>query len=346
MNGLAPADLGFFMPSEWMPHDRCWMAWPCRESLWGEGLGDARRAYAAVARAIAQFEPVTMAAPPDLVAEASLTCGGGIGVEPLELDDSWMRDIGPGFLLDGRGGLAGVHWRFNGWGGRYTPFERDEAVGGVLLDRLGVRRFVAPLVLEGGAIHVDGEGTLIAVEQCLVDEDRNPGQSRDDIEALLRAYLGVRKVIWLTGALEDDETDGHVDNVACFVRPGVVLALGCDDPRDSNYEALRGNIECLMSASDARGRPLEVVTVPQPRRRSHRGRRMALSYVNYYVANGGVVMPAFEDPADKTARDVVSRLYPDRQVVQVPVLDIVVGGGGIHCITLQQPAVGAVAREE
>ncbi len=335
-----PADDGFYMPAEWAPHSRCWMAWPCREELWGERMDEARDAYAEVAKAIAEFEAVTMIANPENLAEVSLRCGAKVACLPLAHDDSWMRDTGPTFLVNGEGGLAGVDWRFNAWGGKYQDYDRDAELARLILEQGETRRYEAPLVLEGGAIHVDGEGTLIATEQCLLNPNRNPDLSKGEIEELLRAYLGIRAVIWLGEGLTDDETDGHVDNLACFVRPGVVLALTCEDSEDDNYAPLRDNLDRLRAATDAKGRALEVVEVAQPRaRRDDRGRRLGDSYVNFYIANGGVILPSFEDSQDQKAMEAVSTCFADREVVQVPVLDIVQGGGGIHCITQQQPAV-------
>ena len=334
-----PAEDGFYMPAEWGPHDRCWMAWPCRQELWSERLDAARTAYAEVAMAIAEFEPVTMIANPENVAEASLRCGSSVACLPLAHDDSWMRDTGPSFLIDGRGEMAGVDWRFNAWGGKYDSYEKDSAVAAAMLEHLELTRYEAPIVLEGGSIHVDGEGTLITTEQCLLNPNRNPELDKDEIERLLNAHFGVEKVIWLGQGLEEDETDGHVDNLACFARPGVVLALSVEDREDGNYDALRDNLIRLRAARDAKGRELEVIEVPQPERgEGDDGRRLAKSYINFYLANGAVVMPSFEDGKDKAAKEIVSGCFPDRKVRQVPALDIVHGGGGIHCITLQQPA--------
>ncbi len=333
-----PLEQGLVMPAEWQAHARCWMAWPCRPALWGEGLMAARVAYAEVARTIAGFEPVTMVARPEQVAEASLACGRGIDVLPLEIDDSWMRDTGPSFVTDGQGGVAGVAWQFNGWGNKYQPYDRDaEAAAGVLA-HLGMRCFEAPLVLEGGAVHIDGAGTVLATEQCLLNPNRNPLMSQSEIEQHLMNYLGVRQVIWLGEGLQDDETDGHVDNIAAFVRPGLVAVAMPDDPDDPNHPIMQDNIRRLKAGHDAAGRELEVVELPMPRRREGAdGRPQALSYANFYLANGGLVMPEFEDPADTKARTILAKLFPGREVVPVPALDIVAGGGGIHCITQQQP---------
>ncbi|MFC7332298.1 agmatine deiminase family protein [Rhodocista pekingensis] len=333
-----PASLGFRMPAEWSPHSRCWMAWPVRAETFPNGLAAARLAYAEVAKAIAQFEPVTMLCPESEVAEVSLSCGKGVEVMPLTLSDSWLRDNGPTFLVNDAGQQAGVHWGFNAWGRNYEEFQPDTEVAARILDRLGLPRFVAPLVMEGGSFHVDGEGTLLTTEECLLNPNRNPGLSKAEIEGHLRDFLGVREILWLERGYEQDETDGHIDEIACFVRPGVVLALTTDDTADPNYPIFRENIERLKASKDAAGRTLEVVTIRTPARKEQNGVRLTLSYINFYLANGGVVMPAFEDPEDVEAFRLFRRLFPDREVVQVPALDIVRGGGGIHCITQQQPA--------
>ncbi|WP_366556180.1 agmatine deiminase family protein [Aquibaculum sediminis] len=334
-----PRDDGFRVPAEWAPHARCWMAWPCRESLWGDGLEAARDAYAAVAKAIADFEPVTMLAEPDCLTDASVRCGSGVACMPMEMDDSWMRDSGPTFLLGPDGALAAVDWVFNAWGQRYRPYDRDAALARQVIDYVGAKRYPAPLVTEGGALHVDGEGTLLAVEPTLVNDNRNPGKNRAEIEALLLAYTGCSKLIWLPGGLHADETDGHVDNVACFASPGVVAAVVTEDRDDPSWEALQANLEVLRSTTDAAGRKLKVVPLPLPKAvKDGQGGRLSLSYVNFYVANGGVILPGFDDAADDKAFDTVVSLFPGRRVVQVPVLDILRGGGGIHCITQQQPA--------
>ncbi|MEQ8356670.1 MAG: agmatine deiminase [Kiloniellaceae bacterium] len=342
MAGRFPVDDGFHMPPEWGPHERCWMAWPCRGSLWLEGLEASRGAYAKVARAIAGFEPVTMLANAEDLEDATARCGDSVTCQALPLDDSWMRDSGPTFLVDGKGGLAAVDWQFNAWGGKFQPYDQDALVAGRVLAQLGVKTYAAPLVLEGGSIHVDGEGTLLTSEECLLHPNRNPDLDRDDIEALLRQYLGVEAFVWLGQGLDKDDTDGHVDNIACYVRPGVVMAVTCDDPADPNHAILQDNLDRLAKARDARGRALEVIELPLPRAPRYLdgqdGRqRLALSYVNYYIANGGVIMPSFGDDNDGPALDIVSRAFPDRKVVQVPAGPILVGGGGIHCITQQQP---------
>ncbi|AWJ82854.1 agmatine deiminase [Azospirillum sp. TSH58] len=335
-----PAAEGFTMPGEWERHTRCWMAWPCRPETWPEGAFDAAAAaYTDVARAISRFEPVTMVCDPADVADASLACGPGVEILPLPISDSWIRDTGPSFVTDGKGQLAGVHWRFNAWGGNYPDSDKDQQVGRLMLEHLGLRRFEAPLIMEGGSFHVDGEGTLLTTEQCLLNPNRNPNLGKAEIEELLKEHLGISTVIWLGEGYQDDETDGHIDEIALFVKPGVVMAITTDDPGDANFKAFQDNLDRLKRARDAQGRELEVIPVRQPARRDESGVRLTLSYTNLYIANGGIVMPAFEDSADDEAFRIVRRAFPDREIVQVPALDIVRGGGGIHCITQQQPAV-------
>jgi len=335
----SPLADGLFMPAEWEPHGRCWMAWPCRLELWGSGLMAAQVAYAGVARAISQFEPVTMIVPPGTEREAGLTCGRSVDIVAEPIDDSWTRDTGPSFVVDGEGGVAAVHWQFNGWGNKYHDHDRDRLLGRRIAEWLDMPIYEAPIVAEAGAFHVDGHGTLMATEQCLFNTNRNPLLSGREIEQQLTQYLGVSRFLWLGEGLVDDETDGHVDNVACFVRPGVVALAMPADQSDPNWPILQDSLVRLNASKDAAGRAIEVVEIPHPAHLAgDDGRALARSYVNFYIANGGVVMPSFGDPADEPARQAVVSLFPDRKVVQVPAGDIVKGGGGIHCITQQQPA--------
>lgn len=336
-----PVRDGLFMPAEWEPHGRTWMMWPCRPEPWGSGEGmlRARLATGAVARAISGFEKVTMAIRARDLDEARLMLGRGIEILEIEIDDSWARDTAPIFVTDGREGVAGVHWRFNAWGNKYIGFENDAAFGRHVIDALDMRRYDGPMVLEGGSIAVDGEGTLITTEQCLLNPNRNPNLTRQQIEERLALYFGVTKVVWLGEGLEDDETDGHVDNIACFAGPGRVMVYTSAEKGGLNDGVMRDNIARLRGARDARGRAFEIIELPEPKpRERHDGRRLDMSYVNFYFTNYGIVMPSFDDPADAAAFAVMEKTFPDRRIVQVPALDIVEGGGGIHCITQQQPA--------
>ncbi len=329
---------GLHMPAEWDAHSKCWMAWPSNRAVWGETLVAAQAAYINVAQAIADFEPVTIVADPASAADVSLRGGRGISVFACPHDDAWIRDNGPTFVTDGAGGLAGVDWQWNAWGEIYPDYENDAAVAREILSNLRMRRYEAPLVLEGGSIHVDGEGTALTTEECLLNPNRNAKLDRHAIEDLLRAYLGVEAIIWLAGGLQDDETDGHVDNIACFARPGVVIVQSEADPNDGNYTVLQENLARLRAATDARGRQIDIIELPQPRRVDHGEARLALSYVNFYLANGAVIAPQFDDAEDSRALNLLKDTFQDRSIVPVDVLDIVKGGGGIHCITQQQPA--------
>lgn len=336
-----PVRDGLYMPAEWVSHDRTWLAWPCRAEPWGslEGLLRAQVGLATAARAISGFEKVTMVVRPEDHDEARLACGRGISFASVDIDDSWMRDIGPIFVTDGQDGVAGVHWRFNAWGNKYHPHDKDAALGAHMLDALDMRMYEGPMVLEGGSIAVDGLGTLITTEQCLLNENRNPNLTRQQIEERLAIYLGITRVVWLGEGLEDDETDGHVDNIVGFAGPGRVLVHTPPHDGGHNDRVMKDNVARLRAARDARGQPFEIIELPEPSpRERHDGRRLDMSYINFCFANYGLVLPSFDDPRDAEAVSVMQKVFPDRRIVQVPSLDIVEGGGGLHCITMQQPA--------
>ncbi len=332
-----PVDDGFYMPAEWVPHRRCWMAWPWRSDRLGDEVGAVRDEFVKLAQAIAEFEPVTVVVVPDELAEASLRFGSGVGCLPMNQDGSRLRDFGPTFLVDGRGGLAGADWGFNAWGGKYPDYAKDAEVAQQILEHVGAGRYEAPLVLEGGSVQADGEGTLLTSEQCLLHPSRNPHLTKPEIEDLLGAYLGVRQIIWLGQGLLGDEGDGHVGILACFIAPGRALALTSSDPEDDNYSALQDNLERLSRAKDAKGRSLEIITVEQPKARfGDDGVRLPLSYVDLYMANGGLVMPSFEDSNDQGAFDLINRIFPDRTIRQVLTIDLL-RASGIHALTQPEP---------
>jgi len=332
----APADAGWFMPAEWWPHTRCWMAWPTR--IWGSWLKSAKEDVATVAKAITEFdELVSLIASPDSAAEAAQACGGKVEVIAMPIDDCWTRDTGPTFLVNNKGGCAGISWGFNGWGERYKPYTEDALLARRLLGELKLLGFAGPLVIEGGNLCSDGEGTLLTSETAILDPKRNPGLTRDEAEKRLRAYLGVKKVIWLPGNPEDTVTRGHVDGIACFCQPGLVIAEITGDKNHLEYEALKKCREALEGERDAQGRELEVLTLTRPRVRRPT-KDFCSSYVNFYIANRGIVMPKFgDDRADEAARKVVEDAFRCK-VVQLGIDTIAKGGGGIHCITQQQPS--------
>jgi agmatine deiminase len=338
-DGTTPLDAGFRMPPEWAHHARCWMAWPDRPDLWGSDLIETQRAYARVARAIASFEPVTMIAPPRAVAVARTECGPGIEILAIEIDDAWLRDTGPAFLVGPGGARAASLWHFQAWGGKSERYRDDAQLARRLCSHVGLPYFQSPLHLEGGALTVDGEGTVITTESCALNPNRNPGLTTREVDVEICRALGASKVIWLPGVLDPgDLTDGHVDGLACFARPGLVLMETLTGEADSAREMLRENRRALEGATDAKGRALEVVEMEDAWEAEPESETWCRSYINFYVANGGIVMPAYGVPGDERARAVVAQAFPDRRVVQIDVRKVAIGGGGIHCITQQQPA--------
>jgi len=354
-----PAADGFSMPAEWAPHSGCWMLWPERPDNWRDGALPAQRAFADVASAIARFEPVSVGVSASHYDFARTQLAPQVRVVEISHDDAWARDVAPTFVVDRKGRKRGVDWKFNAWGGLngglYFPWDKDDAVAQKILEIEGCDRYRAPLINEGGAIHVDGQGTALVTEQCLLNPNRNPLMSRAEIEQHLVDYLGVRHVIWLGHGVVEDETDGHVDNMACFVKPGVVALHWTDDTRDPQHEHSRDALERLSLARDARGRELTVIKLPMPgpleltaeeaagllpRDSSHRraaGLRLAGSYVNFYIANRGIVMPLLDRKTDRSAAAKLKRAFPGRPIVGVPAREILLGGGNIHCITQQVP---------
>lgn len=329
----SPDDYGFYMPAEWESHDRCWMVWPHAGEYWLDCHDDTKRAYVRVAKAIRQFEPVSMLVTPAAFDEARELLGSSIDIVEMTTDQAWMRDSGPNFLINDRGELAGSTWQFNAWGGKYRQFANDALLGDRLLASLGLMNFTSPIYAEGGAVSVDGQGTVLTTESCLLNSNRNPAYSKLQIEAELCRSLGAKKIIWLSGNPPDKETDGHVDGSAIFVKPGVVLLQRV--PGDEAYHA--ENMKVLTDARDANGRALKIVLIDSAVDAQGRGEKFCRSYVNSYLANGGVVMPAYGIEADKEAKAVFAEIFPDRKIVQVEMGSIAAGGGGIHCITQQQP---------
>ena len=335
---MTPARLGYKMPPEWAKHQRTFMEWPRREALWPGPFEDVLPAFTTVVKTIAEFEPVSVLVHPELVQEATRFCGPGLELIPIEHNDSWMRDNGPTFLVNGRNELAGVNWSFNAWGGKF-PYHLDNLVAPKILKRFNVPCFDAPLVMEGGAFHVDGEGTLLTTRECLLNPNRNPHLKPEEIETYLKEYLNVSKIIWLNRGWVGDDTDGHVDNLACFASPGLVIAQVCPDPSDPNYEVSQDNLKILKNATDAKGRTLKVITIGQPPATYYNDLRLTLSYLNFYFVNAGIILPVFGyETFDKAALTTLQRVFPGRKIVTVDGLAIARGGGNVHCLTQQMPA--------
>jgi agmatine deiminase len=354
-----PRRHGYRMPGEFEAHSGCWMLWPERPDNWRLGAKPAQAAFAAVAAAISRSEQVSVGVSAGQFNHARSVLPPQVRVVELSSDDAWMRDVGPTFVVNDRGGVRGVDWMFNAWGGHegglYRAWNLDDVVAKKVLEIEGRDRYYAPFVLEGGAIHVDGQGTLITTEECLLNPNRNPKLARTDLERLLARYLGIEQVIWLGRGVVDDETSGHVDNLCSFVRPGEVVLTWTSNRRDPQYEVSRDAWERLHAARDARGRRLRVHKLEQPgplrmtqqeaagidpsgefvSRRA--GTRLAGSYVNFYIGNRCVVVPLLDPRRDGAALRKVKSLFPRREVVGVPAREILLGGGNIHCITQQVP---------
>jgi agmatine deiminase len=354
-----PAADGFRMPGEFEPHEGCWMIWPERTDNWRMGAKPAEKAFVNVAEAISRFEPVTMCVSAKQFVNARNKLPAQVRVVEMSNNDSWMRDVGPTFVVNDQGGLRTIDWDFNAWGGLdgglYFPWDQDNLIASKVSEIAGIDRYKAPLVMEGGSIHTDGEGTLLTTEECLLNPNRNPHLDRKEIETYLGDYLNVQKVIWLPRGIYNDETDGHIDNICCFVRPGVVLLAWTDNVNDPQYEISREAFEVLTKATDAKGRKFEVhkLQLPSPVLISAEecegvdsvegsipraeGDRMAASYVNFYLANDAVIAPVFKDPADQPALEKLKELFPNREIIGIYAREILLGGGNIHCITQQQP---------
>lgn len=347
---------GFHMPGEFEPHSGIWMLWPERPDNWRAGAAPAQRAFAQVAAALARFEPVSMGVSQAQYLNARALLPAAVRVVELSSNDSWMRDCGPTFVSSEKS-IRAVDWGFNAWGGLYTDYSEDELVAMKVAEIERVDRYKAPLIIEGGSIHTDGQGTLLTTRECLLNLNRNPQLTQAEIEGYLRDYLGVEKIIWLARGMYLDETNGHVDNICTFLRPGEVALAWTEDRSDPQYEISRENEEILLAAADARGRSLKVHRIPLPspvyiaREESEgvlpvdgtlprkEGDRLAASYVNFAFCNGGAVVPTFNDPMDDVTLDLLRRLLPERQVVGVPSREILLGGGNVHCITQQVPEI-------
>lgn len=363
INSTPRAD-GFYMPAEWEPHGGCIMIFPERADSWQYGGYAARAAFVRVAAAIAESERVTVCASEKQYENARRMLPPHIRVVEMSSNDAWARDYAPTFVTDGRE-IRGINWGFNAWGGLtdglYFPWDKDDKMARKLCDLYDVDMYdFGSFILEGGSIHVDGDGTCITTEACLLSSGRNPNLSKTEIENYLRECLNVSKVIWLKNGIYNDETNEHVDNICAFVKPAEVVLAWTDDENDPQYELSRSCLEILERETDARGRRLTVhklncpapVTITgeeccgldtmdfNPTRTP--GERLAASYVNFYISNNAIIMPFFGDPADEPARRLLAELFPERRVIPIPARDILIGGGNIHCITQQIPLRGQI----
>jgi agmatine deiminase len=338
MNGNHVA-VRYSKPAEFERHERTWMIWPHRSDLYEARLGPMQAEYVKIVEAISQFEPVSVVAHPDHAETARQRVGNLAEVVPMPVDDFWTRDCGPSFLTNGNGKLAGVDWTFNAWGGKHSPWDEDNRLAARILQREGAEIRKSWLTTEGGSFALDGEGTLIITETSILNPNRNPGVNKALAEAELKAMLGVEKVVWLPGDPMDKETDGHIDGMCAFVRPGVVLFETNPDDSDPHSRILKTNLAALKSQTDAKGRAFEIILLEEAVEAEVTSNVFCRSYINFYIANGGVIVPGYGIPGDAKALATIQAAYPDRKAVMVQVNAIAAGGGAIHCITQEQPAV-------
>ena len=342
-----PASLGFRMPAEWEPHAATWLSWPHKEASWPGYFEPIPAIWVAMTRALVPHERVNI-----LVNDATMRRAVGdqlraagvpldrITVHEIRTDDAWARDHGPTFVTRSAGGrteLAAVDWIYNAWGGKYPPWDNDNAVPQQIATQIGIRRFEPGIVLEGGSIDVNGRGTLLTTEACLLNPNRNPELAREQIEQYLRDYLGVRHILWLGDGIVGDDTDGHIDDLARFVDPLTVVTVLETDPHDENYDRLQANYARLRTMTDQDGRPLRIVTLPMPAPVYCEDQRLPASYANFYIANGVVLVPVFDDPNDAPALEILQGLFPSRRVVGIEAREMVWGLGACHCVTQQEP---------
>jgi agmatine deiminase len=347
----SPASLGFRMPAEWEPHRGTWLSWPHKAASWPGKFGAVPGIFARMVRHLADQEEVHInVAGPAMEPEVRRLLGdegagsGNVFFHHHPTNDAWCRDHGPIFIQrerDGRVEQAIVDWGYNAWGGKYPPYDLDDVIPARIGEELGIPVYSPGIVMEGGSIDVNGRGTLLTTEACLLNPNRNPALDREQIEAYLRAYLGIRHVLWLGDGIAGDDTDGHVDDLSRFVDPATVVTAVETDPADENYEPLQENLERLKGMSDQDGRPLRVVTLPMPPPLYHDGQRLPASYANFYIANGLVLLPAYDPERDSEAAAVLAGLFPDREVVPIDCTDLVWGLGAFHCVTQQWPAPGS-----
>jgi agmatine deiminase len=336
----SPGERGLMMPGEFGGHAGCWMAWPYddHKDVWGARVRDAQDCAIRVASAIRAFEPVTFVVDPSQAKSARRMVPDTIGMVVLPQSDLWFRDTGPAFVKSPDGTLEAAHFIFNNWGNKFPYPGADAKIGKALPKSLGLTTYSSPLCAEGGGILVDGIGTAITTETCLMNPNRNPGLTRAEVERELFHALGVRHVVWLPGDEGEWITDGHIDGLMLFSAPGRVVFEVNPDTANPRHKVCADNLAALRRAVDVDGNPFEIALVEEAYLVEPETDATCLSYVNAYIANGGVVMPSFDTPTDAPARDVFARAFPDRQIAQVDLRDICWNGGGIHCITQQEPA--------
>ena len=343
-----PRSLGYAMPAEWSRHRATWLSWPHNRETWPTQLERVREVWLRMIQLLSPQERVCLLVNDeptrqDVIrrltnARAALD---NVTIFQIPTVDVWMRDYGPTFVIrdSQESALAFNDCIFNGWGGKYESYEEDEQIAKEIASLLRVPVFNHPVVLEGGSIEVNGLGTCLTTEQCLLNKNRNPHMSRREIEEFLKDSLGGDQVIWLGQGIVGDDTDGHIDDIARFVNPATIVCIVEENSKDTNYSLLQQNLERLQAARDQNGNKLSIVPLPCPGPVYYEGARLPASYANFYIANGVVLVPLFDDPCDVKALGILQELFPDRKVVGLPCTAVVAGLGAIHCVTQQEPAV-------
>lgn len=332
------------MPAEWERHESTWISWPHNEETWPDGLEAVERTVAQAIKALAQAEAIRInvnSSDHEARARRALDESGvteKVHFHRIPTNDAWVRDYGPIFVRSEGRGVAAVCWGFNSWGEKYPPYDLDDAATARMAEDLGVPAFEADMILEGGSIDVNGDGLLMTTESCLLNPNRNPDLGRDDIEQRLRDYLGIEHMIWLKEGIVGDDTDGHIDDLARFVGPKRIVTAVESDPARENYDILQNNLEVLKGIRFSDGSALEVLELPMPEHRQVKGVMMPASYANFYVGNGTVLVPTFEDEKDAEAIAVLQRVFPGRRIVGLYCGDLIWGLGAFHCLTQQVPA--------
>jgi agmatine deiminase len=343
-----PADLGFRMPAEWEPHSATWLTWPHNPETWlGQDMAKIEAVYVQMIKTLAKGEKVHLLMNREsdafrlnkLINNSPLN-NENIIIYSIRTNDAWIRDYGPNFLVrdmsSGKREVSANLWKFDSWGGKYE-WDLDDRVGATIMDLLGIARFEPGIVLEGGAIEVNGRGLCITTEQCLLNPNRNGGLEKAKMESYLKRYLGVREIIWCQGNIEGDDTDGHIDNLVRFVNPNTVLCAWEKDTTDPNHVCLQENLKILESFRDADNKPLNVIKLPMPGRIDSDGGRLPASYANFYISNRAVLLPTYNHRNDAVAKSILKPLFPDREIVGISCETFVWGLGAIHCVTQQQP---------
>lgn len=339
--------MSYLMPAEWEPHEGTWLAWPHNKEHWPGKFEPTPLDFANIAAAIAESEKVFICVNDDAMKEDALWFFGKAGFTEdmiknvvflkISTDSSWIRDHGPIFVRDEEGNLVITDWIFNAWGDKYKPYDQDDVVPQHAGRLLGMEVVQPGIVMEGGSIDVNGKGTLLTTEQCLLNKNRNPQLSREQIEEYLGRYLGVKKVLWLKEGIVGDDTDGHIDDIARFVSPDTVVCAVETDKNDANYPILQECYNDLLKMTDQDGKPLKIVKLPMPEPVVHEGQRLPASYANFLITNKSVLVPIFRCQRDQEALDVLSKCFADRKIVGIDCKDLVWGLGTIHCSTQQQP---------